>query len=156
MPTLFLMCGLLPTSVFVRDLEAFSHLSLFRKGHPRQSPIQPSRLSPKRPYREYRIVHKQSTKPLTSSDRSAWASNVEFRAPSCGMTRAGWPMRVTISFAPWEGAGNANNRSRILSTDKFDAPQTSKRIGLGLTGVIEVSCRMISMIVCVFPVPINT
>jgi len=153
MPTLFLMCELLPTSVFVRDLEAFSHLSFFQKGHPRQSPIQPSRLSPKRPYREYRVVHKRSTKPLTSSDRSAWASKVEFRAPSCWMTRAGWPMRVTVTF---EGAGNANKRSRILSTDRFDAPQTSKRIGLGLTGVIEVSWRMISMSVCVFPVPIHT
>jgi hypothetical protein len=81
----------------------------------------------KRPQTKARI-------PVTSSDRSAWASKVEFRAPSCGMMRAGWPTRVTASFAPWGGAGSANKRSRILSTDKFDAPQTSKRIGLGLTG----------------------
>jgi hypothetical protein len=154
MPTLFSVCELPPTSFFARDLEALSRLSFFRKGHPRQPPIQPSRLLPKRPYRTYRSAHKQG-QGLTSSDRSAWASKVEFRAPSCGMTRAGWPMRVTTSFPPWEGVGNANKRSRILSIDKFDAPQTSKRIGLGLTGVIEVSCRMISMRVCVFPVPVQ-
>jgi hypothetical protein len=154
MPTLSSMCGLPPTSFYARDLEAFFHLSFSQKEHPRQPLIRPSRLSPKRPNNEIRNAHKQRL--LTSSDRSAWASKVEFKAPSCGITRAGWPMRVTASFSPWEGAGNANKRSRILSTDKFDAPQTSRRRGLGLIGVIEVSCRMISMSVCVFPVPAHT
>lgn len=64
-------------------------------------------------------------------------------------------MRVALSRPPWEGVGSARRRSRMLSTDKFDAPQTSRRRGLGLTGVIEMSCLITSISVCVFPVPVN-
>jgi hypothetical protein len=69
------------------------------------------------------------------------------------MTRAGWPILVTLSFSPFSPAGKANNRSSMLSTDKLEAPQTSRRRGLGFDDEAVVNCRIISIRVWVFPVP---
>lgn len=89
----------------------------------------------------------------TWSVRVAWTSKVESRIPSWAMTRAGCPILVTLSFSPFSPKGKASKRSRILSTDRLEAPQTSRRNGLGLVDEIVVSCRIISINVCVFPVP---
>lgn len=78
---------------------------------------------------------------------------MDSRTPWCAITRAGWPTLVTFNFSPFSNAGSASSRSSILSTDRFDAPQTSSRCGLGFAGETEVNWRMISIRVCVLPVP---
>lgn len=42
----------------------------------------------------------------------------------------------------------------MLSTARFEAPQTRTRLGFGLLVVFLVNCWMISIRVCVFPVPV--
>lgn len=85
--------------------------------------------------------------------RPAFISNVESNTPSWAITRAGWPIRVTFNFSHFSLGGKASSRSKMLSTDKFDAPHTRTRSGFGVTSDTVVSWRIISMRVCVLPVP---
>lgn len=81
----------------------------------------------------------------TSSDRVALTSRVESRMPSCAMTLAGCPILATRSRSFFSVTGRARRRSRMLSTERLDAPQTKIRLGLGLIEVSVASCLMISM-----------
>ena len=74
--------------------------------------------------------------------------------PSWAMTRAGWPILVTFNRLVLSATGRAKRRSRILSTERLEAPHTRTLFGLGFAGVSVVSCRIISMSVCVLPVPL--
>ena len=90
---------------------------------------------------------------LTWSVRVALTSKVESRTPSWDITRAGCPILVTFSFAALSGTGRANRRSRMLSTERLEAPQTRTRLALEFEVLAEVNWRMISIRVWVFPVP---
>ena len=89
----------------------------------------------------------------TSSVRVALISRVDSNIPSCDITLAGCPILVTFNRFVLSGTDRVKRRSRMLSTDKFDAPHTSTRFGSGFASLFIVSWRMISMRVCVFPVP---
>ena len=67
------------------------------------------------------------------------------------MTRAGCPILVTFSFAALvsEATGRANSRSRILSTERLEAPQTRTRLGRLLEFVDDDVLAVVVVVVVV-------